>query len=369
MQILQRLFWSSPKTIQTYCRNYAKKPKGAMAHNRRMVHKELLRYVNPYACINIKSDIAIHVEPADVHVYTSGDVIIAQLTGGPVSNSNVDLNMDIEDGDKVVNVLVKKLNEQKSHFKCLLKIPVRADVNLEAKEKVTIQGIQGEVLKIKAAGDIFTRNVRATEISLNSENGNIICEGTLLGKSTEIETQNGNINLDKLQGDSLKCSTQAGDINTDCCYVEKSKFETTTGSMELKNVHKTSEVYVHQAGDLKMTGVHGNLNVFSKGGSMNLQLSELNGKSEIVAQNLIDEAIINISEAIENINIEVKASQVNLNNELDHVSHALSEDKSKFLLNNENDHHLVISTTGENGVRLGKQSWTDMLRQKMKSNK
>lgn len=162
-----------------------------MTNSRRMVHKELMRYVNPYACINIKSDIAVHVEPADVHVYTSGDVLIAQLIGGPVCNSNVSLDLDVHDDDKVVNVLVKKSTEQTSYFTCLLKIPVRADVNLEAEEKVTVQGIQGGVLKIKAAGDIFTNNVRATNISLSSENGNIICEGTLLGKCTEIETQNG----------------------------------------------------------------------------------------------------------------------------------------------------------------------------------
>ncbi|XP_030557105.1 protein FAM185A [Drosophila novamexicana] len=366
MQILQRLYWLPATPIQSYFRHYSKKPKIGMANNRRMVHQELLRYVNPCARINIKSDISVLVEPADVHVHTSGNVFIAQLLGGPVSNCKATLDVDVCDDDKVVNVLVKKLTEPNSHFKCHVKIPVQAEVHIDADAKVTVQGIQGVALKIKASGDIVTKNVRATDISLHSENGNIICEGTLLGKCTEIETHNGNINLDKLQGDSLKCSTQAGDINTDCCYVEKSKFETTTGRMELKNVHKTSEVYVHQSGDLKMTGVHGNLSVVTKGGSMNLQLSELNGKSEIVAQNLIDEAIINISEAIENITIEVKASQVNLNNELEHVSHALSEDKSKFLLNNGKEHHLVISSTGENGVRLGKQSWTDSLRQKIK---
>ncbi|EDW02301.1 GH21917 [Drosophila grimshawi] len=336
-----------------------------MTSSRRMVHQELLRYVNPYARINIKSDILLHVEPADVHVHTNGDVIIAQLLGGAVANSNAKLDVDVVDDDKVVNVLVKKLTEQSSQFKCLLKIPIRAELHIEGEAKVSVRGIDGDALKIKAVGDIVTKNVRATHISLSSENGNIRCESTLLGKSTEIETLNGNISLDKLQGDSLTCSTQAGDINTDCCYVEKSKFETITGRMELNNVHKTCEVYVHQTGALKMTGVNGNLNVIAKGGSLNLQLSKLNGKSQIVAQNLEDEAIINISEAIENININVQACQVSLNYELEHVSHALSEDKSKFQLTNANEHHLVISSTGENGVRLGKQSWMDTMRQKM----
>lgn len=102
---------------------------------------------------------------------------------------------------------------------------------------------------------------------------------------------------------------------------------------------------------------------------MSLQLSELTGKSHIVAQNLANEAVINISEAIEtNINIEVKASQVNLDNELEHVSHALSNDKSVFQLKNDNEHHLVINSTGQKGVRLGKKSWMDIMRQTINFN-
>ncbi|KAL7737763.1 hypothetical protein ACLKA6_006153 [Drosophila palustris] len=340
-----------------------------MTSNRRMVQQEFLHYVNPYARINIKSDIFLKVEPADVHVHTSGDVFIAQLLGEATQNCNAKLDVNVSDDDKVVTVLVTQLTAQAGRCRCYLKVPVRAELHIDGGAKVFVQSIQGEALQIRAAEGITTKNVRATNISLFSENGDIVCEGTLLGKYTEIETHNGNIVLDKLQGDSLRCTTKTGNIKTDCCYVENSKFETTTGQMELKNVHKTSEVHVHEAGDLKMTGVHGNLSVNSKGGNMSLQLSELTGKSRIAAHNLAQEAVINISEAIEtSINIEVQASQVNLDNGLDHVSHALSNDKSMFQLNNDNEHHLVICSTGKNGVRLGKQSWMDIMRQTMNFN-
>ncbi|XP_034479351.1 protein FAM185A [Drosophila innubila] len=369
MQILQRLRWFPPISVNNYFRYYAKKSKPAMTSSRRMVQQEFLHYVNPYARINVKSDIFLKVEPVDVHVHTSGDVFIAQLLGEATHNCNAKLDVNVSDDDKVVNVLVTKLTTQAGRSRCYLKIPVRAEVHVDGGAKVFVQSIQGEALQVRAAEGITTKNVRATNISLFSENGDIVCEGTLLGKSTEIETHIGNIVLDKLQGDSLKCSTKAGSIKTDCCYVENSKFETTTGQMELKNVHKTSEVHVHDAGDLKMTGVHGNLSVNSKGGNLSLQLSELTGKSQIVAQNLANEAVINISEAIEtNINIEVKASQVNLDNELEHVSHALSNDKSIFQLKNNNEHQLLISSTGKSGVRLGKQSWMDIMRQTININ-
>lgn len=106
----------------------------------------------------------------------------------------------------------------------------------------------------------------------------------------------------------------------------------------------------------------------TKGGSLNLQLSELVGHNNIDAQNLADEAIIYISQTIEqDLNIDVGASKVSLDAELEHLAHALNEDKSRFLLSNENKHHLMVSSTGQNGVRLGKQSWSDMMRQKLQA--
>ncbi|ALC41541.1 CG8187 [Drosophila busckii] len=365
MQNLQHMRWLSAVTTKIFIRSASKSTKYAMAGNS-LVHNELQRYVNPRARINVKSDIYLHVEPADVHVYTGGDVFIAQLVGEAVDNCTASMEVDISNEDKLVNVVVKKLAQQ-SRFKCSLKIPVQAEMHIEAQGNVCVKNIQSEALQVQAAGNIVTKNVRATNINLKSENGNIKCEGTLLGKCTEIETHNGNIYMEKLQGDRLTCSTKAGNINTDCCYVDQSKFETTTGQLELKNVHKHSEVHVHQAADINMTGVHGSLNVNSKGGSIQLQLSELMGKSSINVENLKNEAIINISEAIENsTNIAVKACQVSLASELEHVSHALNADKNAFELNNEHQHHLHVCSTGEHGVRLGKQSWTDIMRETMK---
>jgi len=126
-----------------------------------------------------------------VHLYTSGDVFIAQLLGGQVKNSNVSLDVKITDEDKVVNVVVKQLAEQPSQIECSLQIPVRSDVSVQAKGSVRVEGVQSELLQVKAEGGILTKNVKATNISLYSENGNINCQGTLLGKITEIETQNG----------------------------------------------------------------------------------------------------------------------------------------------------------------------------------
>lgn len=183
------------QAISNHQRHYAKKLRvqlrPAMASNRRMVHQEILRYVNPFARINVNSDIFVRVQPADVHQYTSGDVFIAQLCGGPVKNCNVSLDVKVADDDKEVSVVVKKLTEQPTSIECILQIPVRSDVSAVGKGNVRVEGIQGELLQVKAEGGILTKNVKATNISLYTENGNINCQGTLLGKITEIETHNG----------------------------------------------------------------------------------------------------------------------------------------------------------------------------------
>jgi len=89
--------------------------------------------------------------------------------------------------------------------------------------------------------------------------------------------------------------------------------------------------------------VHGNLQVTSKGGSLNVQLSELVGHNKIDAHNLEEEAIIHISQAIEqDLHIEVTAPEVKLDTELEHVAHALNEDKNKFLLSNSNTNRLQV---------------------------
>ncbi|XP_017024884.1 protein FAM185A [Drosophila kikkawai] len=368
MQLLQRLCTHIYKHQRHYVKKLRVDLKPNMSSNKRMVHQEILHYVNPFARIDVKSDIFVRVQPADVHRYTSGDVFIAQLCGGPVKNSNVTLDVKVSDDNKEVSVVVKKLTDQPSSFECILQVPVRSDVCTAGKANVRVEGIQSELLQVKAEGGILTKNVKATNISLYSENGNIICQGTLLGKITEIETHNGNISMDKLQGDSLTASTKSGSIVTDCCYVEESKFETATGRLDLKNVHKTSQVHVHDSADLSMTGVHGNLQVVTKGGSLNIQLSELVGHNKIDAQNLTDEAVIYISQTIEqDLNIDVGASNISLDTELEHLTHALSEDKSRFLLRNENNHKLMVSSQGQKGVRLGKQSWSDMMRQKLQN--
>ncbi|XP_020806653.1 protein FAM185A [Drosophila serrata] len=368
MQLLQRLCTHIYKHQRHYVKKHRANFKPNMSSNKRLVHQEILRYVNPFARINVNSDIFVRIQPADVHQYTSGDVFISQLCGGPVKNSNVSLDVKVADDDKEVSVVVKKLTEQPTSFECVLHVPVRSDVCAVGKGNVRVEGIQSELLRVKAEGGILTKNVKATNISLYSENGNINCMGTLLGKVTEIETHNGNIIMDKLQGDSLTASTKSGSIVTDCCYVEESKFQTETGRLELKNVHKTSQVHVHDSADLSMTGVHGNLQVVTKGGSLNIQLSELVGHNKIDAQNLTDEAVIYISQTIEqDLNIDVGASVVSLDTELEHLAHALSKDKSRFLLSNENQHKLMVSSTGQKGVRLGKQSWSDMMRQKLQN--
>lgn len=328
----------------------------------KQVHQETKRYIYPFARINIRSDICLQVKAADVHEYPDANVLIAELHGGHVRNCPVHMNVDVSEDERLVNIMINK-TVNTSDFHCNLEIPIRSDLHIEANDSVTVRNIFSSEITVRAQKDIETKEIRADNVTLDSTGGNISCKGMLLGKVTVVETKElGNISLDKLQGDQLNCKTDAGNISTNSCYVEESKFVTNTGSLQLKNVHKRTEVDVQKSGELNMTGVHGNLTVRTNGGKLNLQLSELAGEN-VVKANGIEQAIINISECIEEqSNIEVRSRAVVLDGSLSHLKDCVINNDTLFRNSKSTNalSNLIVNSSGE--VKLGKLSWMESLR-------
>ncbi|XP_065367599.1 uncharacterized protein LOC135960283 [Calliphora vicina] len=370
MLILRRLAPFSQR-LQLYQRFYARKVVATTDANMNQVHQETLRYINPHACIKINSDIFVKVYSADPHKYPNGDALIAELRGGPVKNCTASMQVKVSDDEHNVEIVLKKLTED-TDFLCELAVPIKAALNINSQHDVIVMNTFGDELKVKAAKFIKTKNVRAETIELLSSEGDIKCEGILLGKETTVEAQNkGNIILDKLQGDRITCKTNQGNISTNCSYVESSKFETDTGCLDLKNVHKKSAVFVHKKGDLKMTGIHGNLSVVANEGTMYLQISELQGENTIEVNNLTS-SIINISDDVEkntlvdvNLTADTDTSIITLDSTLKHLSLGLAENKQQFKwpLNKQQPNQLKV--VSKSSTTLGKSSWMDMMRLQM----
>lgn len=287
MLILRRLV-PFIQSVHSTKRFYARKAVTTFNADMKQVHQETLRYVNPYANINIDSDIYVKVVSIDPHKYPNGDALIVELHGGPVKNCTASMEVKVSgDNDENVEVNLKKLTEP-TDFHCELAIPIKAALNITSRHAALVHNMFGNELKIKATKSINTSNIRAENIELISSGGDINCQGILLGKETVVQTENKGVSyeflsisiyflsfkksfnrflyfkiyfffyfksivLDKLQGDSITCKTTEGNITTNCSYVELSKFETNTGALDLKNVHKKTSVHVHEKGKLNMS--------------------------------------------------------------------------------------------------------------------
>ncbi|XP_011188622.1 protein FAM185A [Zeugodacus cucurbitae] len=355
--------------LRLYGKKYIKPKKmsNMLAGNppNKQVHQETMRYIYPFARINIRTDIYLKVKAADVHEYPDANVLIAELHGGHARNCPVNMHVDVSEDERLVNIVINK-DANALDFHCNLEIPIRSDLHIEANDSVTVRNIFSSEINVRAQKNIETKEIRADNLTLDSAGGNISCKGMLLGRVTVVETKDlGNISLDKLQGDQLTCKTDAGNITTNSCYVEESKFVTNTGSLQLKNVHKRTEVDVQKSGELNMTGVHGNLTVRTNGGKLNLQLSELAGEN-VVKANGIEQAIINISECIEEqSNIEVTSRAVVLDGSLSHLEDCVINNHTLFRNSKSTNasSNLIVHSSGE--VKLGKLSWMDSLREQL----
>ncbi|XP_054739247.1 uncharacterized protein LOC129245231 [Anastrepha obliqua] len=369
MLLLRRL---TPPLRTTNIRLYAKKSVKSnkmssvpgMPSNKQ-VHQETMRYIYPFPRINIHSDIYLRVKAADVHEYPDANVLIAELHGGHTRNCPVIMKIDVSEDERRVNIVINKVADA-TDFHCNLEVPIRSDLYVETNDSVKVQNILSSEVTVRAQKHIETKEVRADNVTLDSNGGNITCKGMLLGRVTQVETKEmGNISFDKLQGDHLNCKTDTGDISTNSCYVEQSKFITNSGSLHLRNVHKKTEVEVLKDGELNMTGVHGNLTVRTNGGKLNLQLSELIGEN-IVKANEVEQAVINISDRIEEQSgIEVTSRIVILDGSLSHLNDCIDKNNTLFrnAKNSNTQSNLTINSSG--AVKLGKLSWTDSLREQL----
>ncbi|XP_037948784.1 uncharacterized protein LOC119680165 [Teleopsis dalmanni] len=334
--------------------NYINKP------TMKQVHEELLLHIDPQPKINICADIQVIVRVADVHAYPNGDVFIAELHGGHVKNCGSAMNIKVSEDEKEVDVKLTKLTED-TDFHCELMVPVRSSLNIKSKANCILSNLHSDDICVDAEKNIKTTDIRATNITFNSKNGDVNCAGLLLGNETNIATEgNGEITLNKPLGNMLKCRTISGNITTNSCYSNSSFFETDFGRLKLKNVHKQSKVVVHKNGRLEMTGVHGNINLHINGGDINLQLTEIHGESNVynVANT---ESIINVSDEVEaNTHIAVKSALIVLDPSLSHLNSCLCPESKKFSLKREDTNPNQLNVWSKGCVKLGKKSWTEI---------
>lgn len=195
MVILRRLL-PVPKNLQLIQRFYARKTVTTTDANMKQVHQETLRYISPHATIKIDSDIYLKVTSADPHKYPNGDALIAELRGGPVKNSTASMVVQVSDDESQVKIVLRKLSEN-TDFHCELAVPIKASLDIDTRYAAIVMNTFGDDLKVKAVKFINTKNVRSENIKLLCSEGDINCQGILLGKETYVETQNKGVSVIK----------------------------------------------------------------------------------------------------------------------------------------------------------------------------
>jgi len=166
-----------------------------------------------------------------------------------------------------------------------ISVPVvhNVNVNVQGFAEITVKNmVESNYTHLTGAnGDIQVDNVKTANLIVQTERGDVLCNGSIQG-SVSILTGSGNVVSNKrFVGPTLDVTTDNGDIRVASSYSDQSKFSTNSGNLYLRNIHNESYVAVYEQGSVTMLGVDGSTNVFVKKGDIDIQVSKVKHESRI----------------------------------------------------------------------------------------
>ncbi|XP_049288341.1 uncharacterized protein LOC125766424 [Anopheles funestus] len=311
--------------------------------------KTVQEKVNPYAKIRINCAYDLKIVPYDLLDCPDSNILKATVK----HDSNVD-NFAVEISDKIVTITS---DPNTGGTECILEVPIKADLQIHNNGTTSIANLYSDDIEIVGTGDIETRSLRSTNITLNSATGNIACKGITLAENVTVTASGkGNIFLDKLQGGTVSATTEMGNISVNASYSNKSSFQTKDGNLELKSIHKDCTVLSSGGKQFTMNGFYGTLNADVGSEIVTLQLSEMVGNSSIKA---VSSQVVNLNLAetvYETSAITVNSSHLTLDSTINDQAH--QRDGSSITLGRSDaENSLHVQTDGSVVVR--KMSWAD----------
>uniref|UniRef100_A0A182M9K0 DUF4097 domain-containing protein n=1 Tax=Anopheles culicifacies TaxID=139723 RepID=A0A182M9K0_9DIPT len=311
--------------------------------------KTLQEKVNPYAKIHIDCAYDLKIIPYDLLDCPDSNILKATVKQG----SNVD-SLAIKISDETVTITG---DPNTGGTECTLEVPIKADLQIRNNGTTSIANLYSDEIEVVGTGDIETRSLRSTNITLNSTAGNVACQGITLAQNVTVTTTgNGNIILDKMQGGTVSASTEKGNISVNASYSNKSSFQTKDGDLELKSIHKDCIVRSTGGKNFVMNGFYGTLDAEVEGENVTLQLSEMVGKSSVKA---VSSKVLNLNLAetvYETSAITVRSSHLTLDSTIDDQAHQ-RDGSSTTLGKPDAENTLHVQTGGS--VVLRKMSWAD----------
>jgi lia operon protein LiaG len=221
----------------------------------------------------VKSDqikrIVVAQTSTDVHVVPSNDQNISVELKGKVSKKFKDkYNLDvIEEGEEVkISVNREDINWITSFGISIIDVDLEVQLPKKMYESITID---------HSSGDMNISGIKAKEISLNVNSGDIAVEKSEAEKQFSIHSSSGDLNLKNLSAEQLQVDVKSGDTEIEHVEAKTSTLSSMSGDVKLKDVLGILDVDV-TSGDTQIMNevLTGNMTVQSTSGDVDIQFTK-----------------------------------------------------------------------------------------------
>ncbi|XP_063708284.1 protein FAM185A [Culicoides brevitarsis] len=310
---------------------------------------KIVKEISPYSKIKINGGFNYKIKPFDLFECQDSNKLRVSFETPAESTEQLP---KVQITDNHVELTDSGANK---NLCCLLEVPIKSDLTVKTSQNVSISDLYSDLLDIEAK-NVRTKNIHGTDIKISTNGGEISCTGLLLGKDIKFFLDSGDLTIDRIQGEKLVIKQNDGKINISSCYSTYSQFDCTNSVMNLKNIHKLCHIHAHGSGELTMHGFSGTLIADLDDYLMNLQFSEVLGRSKVTCKSDKPSTVNLASQILENCYVKLKANRMNLDEELTLLN--LSTNGEHIRINDKSfANHLRIVHSNE--VLLGKLAWAD----------
>lgn len=151
-------------------------------------------------------------------------------------------------------------------------IPGRFDLDIEVTSGSVevVDVFEGDVKIQSGSADISVTKLKSMYIDLESESGDI--SGSVLQGNLTVRSENGRVDIGRVQGPSVRMVTDCGDIQTRALYAGYAMLRSREGTVRLGGAQGYTKVRTVE-GNVEVAGVEGRLDVETDSGDVEASLS------------------------------------------------------------------------------------------------
>lgn len=141
---------------------------------------EIRHQVDPLSKIKICSSDNLKIIPYDLLECPNSNILRIKYANNEQFDEK---NFEIKIENQKIDIISISDNTE-----IVIEVPVKSLLEVETIGNIDLKDVHSDFIDLVAGGDIFTKNLRSIEITLNSKNGNINCNGLTLAQNINITT-------------------------------------------------------------------------------------------------------------------------------------------------------------------------------------